>query len=173
MRGTGRRAPYYSIIGLTLLVFVGVGCAQGGPIRSQVLDAQTGKPVPGAVVLGVWTKTVGFGFTRTERVGVREADVDADGRFTLDRPDGTSSADESITVYKFGYVAWNNKEVFPTYERRKDTSVPAQILLELFPPGTSHVRHMNFVDGVTRGSTPDPTTRSKFQRAIERENRMN
>jgi len=32
--------------------------------------------------------------------------------------------EESVTVYKFGYVAWNNELIFPSYENRKSKSIP-------------------------------------------------
>ena len=163
------------LVSLTPLVLSGllvIGCARMGAIRSQVLDAQTGHPVPGAVVLAVWTKTVGFGLTRTELVGVSEAEVDAEGRFTLERPAGALTADESVTVYKFGYLAWNNEEIFPSFERRQDTGVPNRILLELFPSGISHERHMRFIGRATIEGFSIRPGRPKFDSAIEREDRM-
>lgn len=154
-------------LGLALL---GTGCATG-PIRSQVLDAQTRQPVPGAIVLGVWTKRVGYpGLASGQLVGVKEVEVDDQGRFTLERPEA-SFGEESVTVYKFGYVAWNNEEVFPSFERRQETKVPGQILLETFPKGGDHERHMRFIRDATISGL---SARSwvKFREGIDREDRM-
>jgi len=175
MFGKGRQSPCLLRMTFTVITFLaclGAGCARFGPIRSQVLDVQTGHPIPGAVVLGVWTKTVGFGFTSGELVGVSEAEVDADGRFTLERPEATLTANESVTVYKFGYLAWNNEEIFPSWKHREDTSVPTRIFLELFPTGMSHERHMGFVSRVIRSALSLRENGFKFKQAIEREERM-
>ncbi len=58
--------------------------------------------------------------------------------------------DESLTVYKFGYVAWNNLSVFQAGSRG-DPSAPAVIRLEPFPAGQSHTRHVDFISAATRG----------------------
>ena len=159
--------PLALLLGLALLA---TGCVTG-PIRSQVLDTQTGQPVPGAIVLGVWTKTVGFGLTRTELVGVKEVEVDDQGRFILDRP-AASYGEESVTVYKFGYVAWNNEEVFPRGKHRPDVHVPTQILLELFPGDWSHQEHIYFIGRVTSSGLSVLGGRPRFDKAIDRESRM-
>ena len=126
--------------------FVASGCAT--TIQARVLDAETGQPIPGAVVRGIWTKIAGvLGFTHHELVGVRESETDADGRFTLERlpSDGFEDDGQSILVYRFGYVAWNNLRVFPSRERREKQGVPREILLERFPQSGSHIEHLRFI----------------------------
>ncbi len=155
---------------LVLLVLTGTGCA--GTIRGQVLDAQTQQPLAGAVVLGVWTKAAGLpGLTHTELIGVREAETDQQGHFDLERLGGLF-VEESVTVYKFGYVAWNNLYTFPGWARRKDSQVPAQILLEPFPPGESHQGHLSFISNAIRAGMFGHESDPKFQKALEREIRM-
>jgi len=87
-----------------------------------VLDAETRQPINGAVVLGVWTRVVGFGLCHPKLVGVRETETGPDRRFTLPRLlssglDGEGGG-EAITIYKFGYVAWSNLFVFPASDLR-------------------------------------------------------
>jgi hypothetical protein len=85
-------------------------------------------------------------------VGVREAETDREGRFTLDRPPGVFGADdESVTVYKFGYVAWSNQFLFPSFKRREDTKVPAPIQIIPFPSGENRRRHVDFISLATSG----------------------
>ena len=154
-----------------LLGLTGAGCA--GTIQGQVLDAHTGEPIAGAVVLGVWTKVAGLpGLTHTELVGVKEVETDADGKFALERLGGYG-IEESVTVYKFGYIAWNNLFTFPPTGsgRRKDTAVPAQIRLEKFPEGQSHQRHVSFIDEATRGRD-NPEATPKFWNAVRSEHLM-
>jgi hypothetical protein len=132
------------MLALALVLLAATGCAP--TIRSQVLDAQTGQPIAGAVILGVWTKGGGVpGLSHTDLVGVREAETDAEGHFELERVWGLLLDDKRITVYKFGYIAWSNQAVFPSFARRDDTGVPAQIRLAPFPPEDSHGNHMGFV----------------------------
>jgi hypothetical protein len=157
-----------------LCLLLGGGCAGIGTIRSQVVDAQTGQPVQGAVVLGVWTKGAGLpGLSHTELVGVREAETDADGRFELEQVRRWLLDEKSITVYKFGYVAWSNQFIFPSFQRREDTRVPDTIRLDPFPFGGNHQDHMSFVRMATSSSLSagDPAY-VKWRNALERENRM-
>jgi hypothetical protein len=159
------------LVTLLLFVLLASGCAASGPIRSQVLDAQTNQPIPGAVVLGVWTKRVGFpGLDHTETVAVRETEVDAQGNFELVQP-GADYGEESVTIYRFGYVAWNNLYMFPRSERRPDVRVPAAIRLERFPENGSHQRHVSFISGVTWGRD-NPQATPRFWNAYRPEVRM-
>ncbi len=134
------------IVGLT-----GASCAPPPPraIRSQVVDMRTGQPIAGAIVVGVWLKSAGGvpGMPQYAFTGLQEVETDARGWFELSRPQERGIRDERVTVYKFGYVAWNNVYLltFPHYENRKDTSVPARIELEPFPPGESRRRHADFI----------------------------
>ncbi len=162
--------PTFTMVIFLLLLLTGTGCA--GSIQGQVLDAQTGKPIAGAIVLGVWTKQEGmFGQYSTKLVGVREAETDAEGRFVLERVGGLF-VEESVTVYKFGYIAWNNLYVFPGFDTRKETAVPAQIRLAPFPPRESRGEHMRFIGLATRSALSGRVSRPKFTDAIDRERRM-
>ena len=152
------------------------GCATG-PIRAQVLDAQTRQPIPGAVVLGVWTKVVGWGLYHHELVGVRETETDTEGKFEVERLpssglDGEGDG-QAITVYKFGYLAWSNIYLFRGNLREKQ-KVPREILLERFPPGENHQRHMDFISASTRGGRGLYFRQliPKFSGAIERERNL-
>ena len=157
---------------LLLLALLGTGCATW-PIGAQVLDAATRQPIAGAVVLGVWTKVVGIGLSYSELVGVAETETDADGHFELERRGWSGiRRDESITVYKFGYVAWSNIYLFPTSKRRENQRVPKEILLERFPPGESHQRHMDFISDSMKGGLYGRQLIPKFSGAIERERNL-
>ncbi len=160
------------LVALVSVLLVSGGCTR--TIRGQVVDGQTGKPIAGAIVLGVWTKVAGLpGLNYHKLVGVREVETDAEGRFVLEalmrfpRED-----DESVTVYKFGYVAWSNLFIFPTSERRKDMSIPPVIGLEPFPAGQSHQRHMSFISNARRAGMYGYERSRKLEDALEPELRM-
>ena len=165
---TLRRVKLMGFAVLFLLLLVGTGCA--GTLKGQVLDAQTGQPIEGAVVLGVWTKYSGLpGLQYGELAGVKETETDVDGRFVLETA-GSLGAEEAVTIYKSGYVAWSNLFMFPTSERRQDIRVPSRIMLERFPPGQSHQRHVDFISGARRaGMGYGRESIPKFWNALQRE----
>jgi len=175
MRETMSRTRQVGLLGpvvLLLSVLVTPGCMAGGSIHSQVLDAQTNQPIPGAIVLGVWTKKVGFpGLDWSELVGVREAEVDAEGHFTLERP-SASYGEESVTIYKFGYVAWNNQFVFPSFGRRPKDDIPPQVRLDAFPPGRKHQEHMGFIRMAVSSRAFGSPGYEKLRNAFDREQQM-
>lgn len=155
-----------------LLAGLVAGCVSG-PIRARVLDAETRQPIPGAVVLGVWTKIVGPLLYHHELVGVRETETDAQGRFELERLpssglDGEGDG-QAITVYKFGYVAWSNIYLFPTSKRRESQRIPREIFLDRFPPGSSHERHVYFIWDATRNDMYPRASAPKFQKEFSPE----
>lgn len=81
MTSDGPRGGLWCAICLVVLLS---GCSN--VIRAQVIDAETKRPIPGAVVVGVWMTVVGLpGMTHHQTVGVRETETDADGRFDLER----------------------------------------------------------------------------------------
>ena len=148
--GTSKSVKPIGLTVLFLLVLAGTGCA--GTLKGQVLDAQTGQPIEGAVLLGVWSRVVGIpGLHHTEFVAMREVETDAAGRFELETPGKIGVDEEAVTVYKPGYVAWSNLFIFPTLERRQDTGVPSRVLLERFLPDQSHRRHISFITDATAG----------------------
>ena len=103
---------------LLFLIFFTAGCY--GTITGTVVDAETGKPMEGAVVLVEWTKTKGMGLTYTESYKVIEVVTDKDGKATISGVFNPLVDPPDVTVYKKGYVAWNNQYIFPTYKKRKD-----------------------------------------------------
>lgn len=153
-----------------LVLVVLIGTSSFGTIHGRVVDAQTGQPIAGAVVLGVWHRIAGLpGLYHHDLVDVREVETDAEGRFALERPGSLGVDEEAVTVYKFGYVAWSNLYIFPTSESRPNSRVPGEIRLERFPKGQSHQRHISFIDGARRSGTYGLEKVPRFWNALQRE----
>jgi hypothetical protein len=98
-------AVFLAVITLAL-----VGCGWNYPIQGQVVDAETGQPVEGAVVAIHWVHNylTPLGTTRDD-FGTTDFITDAQGHFTLPKyPFGS----HFMGVYKEGYICWSSEEIF-------------------------------------------------------------
>ena len=124
-----------------------------GPFEGQVLDADSGKVVEGATVVGSWAWEVGRGFSGPERAESQVAETGADGFYRLPAaPDSDVGAHAArltrftLVVYKRGYVAWRSDRRFADLSPRHDFAQGGNIVrLERLPADVSHSRHLAFV----------------------------
>jgi len=117
------------------------------PIKGRVIDAETQQPIEGALVLVEWTKKHGFGDAWTESFKVVEAVSDKDGKVEIEGCNSPFVERPDVTVYKKGYVAWNDEKIFPFYERRTDFRWGDYVFrLERFKTEYSHIDHTSFID---------------------------
>ena len=109
---------------LVLLVLLAVtalcmlGCYPG--ISGVVVDAETHKPIEGAVVLAQWTKTHGIGDPWHSVYKIIETETDFEGKFILSGVYNPTVDKPTLVIIKRGYVAWRNDIVFPGYTKRMD-----------------------------------------------------
>jgi hypothetical protein len=79
----------------------------GGSYMGRVVDVQTGRPLPGVVVVGYWTYTMpAIGDSATECLDAREAITDEKGEFGIPAIKGLfygMIGEFNIVVYKVGY----------------------------------------------------------------------
>ncbi len=116
------------------------------PISGRIVDAETKQPIEGAVVLVEWTKTIGYGLTRTESYKVAEALSDKDGKFDLPGCYSPFVDEPDVTVYKKGYVAWSSRWIFPGMRNRTDFKWGDSIVhLEVFKNEYTHNDHTKFI----------------------------
>lgn len=163
MLGFASHAPWRSKAGvlrtLAVLVLACIGCsAVGGSIRSQVLDAETGKPVAGAIALGQWGGPCDwrcpdvpfFGGRPKTWVHFQEAEADVQGWFALgiDLPFFLPVEEVDITVYRSGYIVWNRHHRY----QGGDREVPSQILLKPVPPEHDLRKHWELINRVANGA---------------------
>lgn len=123
-------------------------------ITGTVVDAETGKPIEGAVVLVEWTKRVGLGDYHTESVKVVEVITDKDGKFKISGLINPFVDPPDMTVYKKGYTAWNNKFIFPGNERRDDFKWQDGVNTRMskFKSTYFHSQHVRFIRTVSKDS---------------------
>jgi len=135
-----------SIVVIALLSLVS-GCYMG--ISGRVIDAESQQPIEGAVVLVEWTKTHGFGEYWTESYKVVETVSDKQGNVKIAGCYSPFVNAPDVTVYKKGYVAWNDKHVFPKNDKRTDFEwrSGAVLKLEKFLSAYSYINHETFIDG--------------------------
>ena len=121
-----------------------------GPFDGQVLDADTGKPVAGAIVLVTWAWQTSGGVAGPVASHVVRTLTDADGRYELssvntgDEPGYLARA--TLLIYKRGYVGWRSDRRWDDFAPRGDFSqANATVRLERFPLDGSHVRLLRYL----------------------------
>ena len=139
-------------------------------ITGKVIDAETGLPIEGAIVLVQWTKTKGFpGMVYHEVEKVVEVVSDKQGKFSIPGDYDLKGNSPEIVVYKQEYVAWRNDFVFPGWKKRTDFRYydALAIKLEKFKKGFSHDEHHSFMDYGIIGSSLERTP--MFNKALSSE----
>ncbi|HID70854.1 MAG TPA: carboxypeptidase regulatory-like domain-containing protein [Desulfobacterales bacterium] len=168
------------IIVLILAVTIS-GCSTDTTFR--VLDAETKKPVEGAVALATWTKYKGLpGLSYGYTAKAIEAVSDKDGYFIIPGVTGTIAFNTPyLQVYKPGYVGWNSRRIYLGYfkDNRKNKRTKKRdaflmknqdIYLEPWKNNGvyNHYTHNSFVAPST-GFEEGGVTNSKYRKAIRYE----
>jgi hypothetical protein len=125
-----------------------------GPYDGVVLDADSERPVAGALVAASWAFERGVGLQAP--LAAREIVVEsgADGRYSIPRltdlPGGASTRLRRFTliVYRRGHVAWRSDRRFADRGERRDFSQRGcRIRLEKWQGGFRHAEHIVFLGG--------------------------
>ena len=136
-------------------------------ISGTVIDAETGKPVEGTAVLAEWTRRSGIGDYHTVSVRATNTVTDKEGKFHMLGPLHPFVDPPDVTIYKKGYVAWNNKRIFSDYRhRQKSEDMYQAIKLEHFKKSYSYNRHIGFI-GVCSNDALASHKKRKFAEAYE------
>ncbi len=121
------------------------------PITTKVVDAETGEPIEGAVVMVEWTNKRGLGLTYTKTYKVEEVATDSEGIAKLEGiPPGKASL-YIVAVYRKGYVLWSNHNVFAGSRMLTNFEWKDNYVFEMarFKPEYSYVKHSSFFSRVT------------------------
>jgi hypothetical protein len=128
-----------------------------GPFDGRVVDAQSGKPLAGALVQAVWSFEMGGGLTAPAGGAVHTVATDNDGRYLIDRLSDLPSprarvARVTVIVYQHGYIGYRSDRVFDAAvggarARTDFCQQNSTARLERWSPTISHVKHVRFVGG--------------------------
>jgi hypothetical protein len=144
---------------LAVLALAAVSCS-APPYTARVTDAATGEPVEGAVYLAVWWDEVGgkkawFEGTSTEMAKFVEGTTGKDGLITVPEfwTRNPLAKERTLTVYKPGWVMWNQEYVFPDYEKRKDFNFKTrEVRMEKWKSEYSYGDHSSFSISALKGN---------------------
>lgn len=148
----------WAVLIIVLVIFLALlyhGSHMG--MTGKVVDAETGKPIEEAVVVVGWSTRRGLpGMNYGKAAKIAEVVANENGRVKLP---GILTIDPFVeqpyvTVYKEGYVAWNSRWIFPSWEKREDFKWRDGYIfkLEKFRSEYSHDKHESFISSVTRGN---------------------
>ena len=140
------------IIAVSIIILVLVAGSCYAEITGTVIDAETGQPVEGAVMLVEWTKTKGIpGLTHTKPHKVFESVSEKNGTLTFKKVLNPLVNPPRITIYKKGYVAWNNEYIFPGWIKRDNFKLADGMIMKLehFKKEYSRDDHVLFLHSIT------------------------
>ena len=128
-------------------------------ITGIVVDAETGKPIEGAIIMVEWTKTTGLGLTSTKSYKVVEVVTDKEGKAKIEGLFDLSPFIDlgSVAVYKKGYVLWSHNNVFAGSRMLTGFEWKNNYVFKLarFKPEYSYLKHTSFIGRATGvGYTP-------------------
>lgn len=119
-----------------------------------MLDADTSRPIPDAVVSCSWAFTRGVGNHSPEARRAASVKTDIGGRYWIpalrDLPIGLSTrlSHFAMVVYKRGYAAYRHQRKFNQRQQHKSFSQRENLIrLSRWSPELSHARHLLFIGG--------------------------
>jgi hypothetical protein len=137
------------------------GCATLKP-TATVIDDETGKPIEGAVALAIWRENsteaaAWFEGGKDIPVRIEEVLTDKEGNIFIKGFWNWHLIEREyprLTIYKFGYVCWDQKAVFGLdgWGTRQDFNKEnRKVKLVKWPVGISSEEHFKFIRDVTNG----------------------
>lgn len=128
-----------------------------GPYDGKVVDADSERPIAGALVAASWAFERGIGVSGPLAAEELVTQTGPDGRYSIPRlgrlPTGLSTRVRRFTViiYRHGYVGWRSDRRFPGRQVRRDFSQQGNLVrLERWQAGYTHAQHLLFLGGSAR-----------------------
>jgi hypothetical protein len=125
-----------------------------GPFDGVVVDAETDRPVAGALVYAAFSFVRGYGLSSPAGWHEHVGTTDAEGRYRVPRLSSLPAnpsirlSDVTILIYKRGYVAYRSDRRFGDLSQRLDFSqTQHRVVLDRWRSDLSHVKHLRYVGG--------------------------
>jgi hypothetical protein len=123
-----------------------------GPYEGQVLEAETGRPIAGAMVIGSFGFSRGVGLRAPAGAAVVTARTDADGRYRIVAPEPLPTGPSlrldrfTLIVYRKGSTAYRSDRMLLSdrIEARRDFTQRGNVV-RLGKLDTGHARHLEFL----------------------------
>jgi hypothetical protein len=122
-----------------------------GPFDGQVVDADTGDPVHGALVLAVWSYDKGEGFVAPGGSETMHVLTDQAGRYRIPaaplriRGPSVRLVGFHLVVYKRGYIGYRSDSTYEGAERRDFVLRHNRVALRKWNETDSHAQHLMFL----------------------------
>src|SRR3954468_2633257 len=128
-----------------------------GPYDGIVIDADSERPLAGALVAASWAFERGIGMHAPLAAHEVVVETGTDGRYAIPRldelPSGLSTRVRRFTliVYDRGYAGWRSAYRFPGRDTRRDFSQRGnRVRLDKWQPTYQHGEHLVFLGGGPR-----------------------
>ena len=128
-----------------------------GPYDGIVVDADSDRPIAGALVAASWAFERGVGFQAPLAAHEVVTETGPEGRYQIPRletlPSGLSTRVRrfTIVVYHRGHVGWRSDRRFPSRLARQDFSQRGNhVRLDKWLPTFPHAEHLVFLGGGAR-----------------------
>ncbi len=134
---------------LIFVLMITSGCSHYSDITGKVIDAATGKPIEGAIVVAQWTKKRGWlGEQQRELHKIIETLTDKEGKFSLSGTVGFVLDPPEMIIYKEGYIPWRNDMIFPSGNivKNHEWNNNGTYKLDVFTDQYTIVQLRNFID---------------------------
>jgi len=143
------------------------------PLEGTVVDAETRRPIEGAVIFAEWTiaPMAWIGLPTTSYYRLFETTTNQNGQFKIKVYVFNPIVNKpTLTIYKAEYVCWKSSYIFPGNNHRDGFKWKSNTLypLEKFKTEYSHADHVEFIG---RG-VPILDARDPFEKAYEWERMM-
>lgn len=144
----------HAVFAILLIILFG-SLSHAATFKGKVIDADSKEPIEGAVILVEWTMDKGLpGLSHSESYKVVEVVTDKEGKFEVSGVLNPLVDQPHITIYKKGFVAWNNEYIFPDYTKRDDFKWTENSVFRLghFKPEYSYDAHVSFINITIRST---------------------
>lgn len=121
-----------------------------GPLAGKVVEAESGRPIAGALVTTTWSFAEGAVFPSAAGRRERVTTTDASGAYKVPRLDGGPGdriVGLTVVVYKKGFRAYRSDRLWDGGTRLDFAQENHVVALDRWTPDTSHVAHLAFAGG--------------------------